>query len=798
MNSLVLDLSGIRGGSLTPIFGLLVDTALKGSLLIAAAAIVVHLLKNRSAAARHAAWTAAVIGHLALPALTLMMPQWRLPFLPAPPWLDTPAAAAVVQTTAPTISATPIAPRRETPANPVVADNPISSPSPQLNQAESTSWLRGWPFISALGLLWIVGCALVLLRLAIGTWKVGKLAKDGDRVDDGEWLSLAQRLANRLGITRPLTLLRGDSLAVPVTWGVVYPAVLLPPDSSEWPESRRRFVLVHEIAHVKRFDALTQLIAQITVAMLWFDPFIWFAVSRMRVEREHACDDYVLREGTLPSLYAGELLEMVQSIGSPNHDRAAPAFAALAMARRSEFEGRMLAILDTRQNRHTLGRASAIAASIALALLVFPLAALRPFHSPGVIEAATGETPRLVAPAAPGQNALLISENACDSAMHKRGTTVSQHTHADDDDKGKRVIEFMSTAPNHCSQAAIIGDVMFQNDRLIGLGNGSFASLREVTPGLIRSVRVTPRGNGTMEFAAKVNDLAVPYDDDMRAWFATLLPKVLVETGIDVPQRVARDMAKGGVEEVLKRIANITSTASRRLHYDALLDGRPLTQSEYDRVSRHVSTYLAGSPSDLSGVLERLSAGPAAGTKSLHAAVNQLGRAQESLGRALRTALDASKSSNDSAHMLTQYAVTDDPEMTLMALKGAKDISSDTDKRVFLQTIAANALRRKDAALRAAFFDVVASMSSDTDVRIVLTDALPYGHADSDVTLAVLKVVQKQMTSDGDRRVVLTTAIEQHLLRTPEVRAAFMNAARAMTSDTEYSLVMRAMFKQPQ
>jgi hypothetical protein len=135
---------------------------------------------------------------------------------------------------------------------------------------------------------------------------------------------------------------------------------------------------------------------------------------------------------------------------------------------------------------------------------------------------------------------------------------------------------------------------------------------------------------------------------------------------------------------------------------------------------------------------------------------------------------------------------------TLMALKGAKDISSDTDKRVFLQTIAASALRRKDAALRAAFFGVVASMSSDTDVRIVLTDALPYGHADPDVTLAVLKVVKEQMTSDGDRRVVLTTAIEQHLMSSPEVRAAFMNAARAMTSDAEYSLVMRAMFKQPQ
>src|SRR2546430_11025026 len=56
---------------------------------------------------------------------------------------------------------------------------------------------------------------------------------DGARVEDGVWLSLTQRLANRLGVTRPLTLLRGERLAVPVTWGVVYPAVLLPQDRSE-------------------------------------------------------------------------------------------------------------------------------------------------------------------------------------------------------------------------------------------------------------------------------------------------------------------------------------------------------------------------------------------------------------------------------------------------------------------------------------------------------------------------------------------------------------------------------------
>jgi bla regulator protein blaR1 len=89
-----------------------------------------------------------------------------------------------------------------------------------------------------------------------------------------------------------------------VTWGIVYPVVLLPDDADSWPEERRRFVLVHEMAHVKRLDALTQLAGQLALALFWFDPLMWVANRRMQLEREHACDDYVLRHGTAPSKYA--------------------------------------------------------------------------------------------------------------------------------------------------------------------------------------------------------------------------------------------------------------------------------------------------------------------------------------------------------------------------------------------------------------------------------------------------------------------------------------------------------------
>lgn len=403
--------ASLDAGKAVGALGLLLDSALKGAVLIGAAAIAAYLLRARSAAARHAAWTAAVVGHLILPALTLVAPAWQLALLPTPPWSQAapPAQAtqlsniaqqqgqtarneptstgSVSSTVTPTGSAT-ITEIGSAPDAQSGASVPTSTFTPTPATRSSTAarergFNGGLPFnitgLQLLAFLWILGALVVLLRLVFGTIKVGQLARDGSRVTDGAWLSLAQRTAARLGIDRPLTLLHGNRLGIPVTWGIVYPAVLLPPDADEWPESRRRFVLVHEMAHVKRFDALTQLAAQIAVAIFWFDPLIWLAAHRLRVEREHACDDYVLRDGTTPSLYAGELLDMVRSLGTPAHERAAPAFAALAMARRSEFEGRMLAILDPKLDRHTLDRRSTLLTGALVLLLVLPLAALRRF-----------------------------------------------------------------------------------------------------------------------------------------------------------------------------------------------------------------------------------------------------------------------------------------------------------------------------------------------------------------------------------------------------------------------------------
>ncbi len=788
MNAL-MDRLSVQSASLAPVFSLLADTAFKGLVLIAAAAIAAYALRKKSAAARHAVWTAAVIGHLALPVLALLVPQWRLSLLPAPGWLATPTVSQTESAQRPP-AGQPVAAVTE--SAPVEQGTPVANNAPATG-VQSTGPVASaieWPTISVLGMLWLLGAGVVLMRLAFGTWQVGRLAKHGDRVDDGEWLSLTQRIAKRLGITRPLTLLRGDSLAVPVTWGVVYPAVLLPPESNEWPEERRRFVLVHEMAHVKRFDALTQLLAQITVAILWFDPFVWYAVHRMRVEREHACDDYVIREGTTPSLYAGELLEMVQSIGLPRHENTAPAFAALAMARRSEFEGRMLAILDKRQDRNTLDRRHAVLATIALVLLVTPLAALRPFEGAGVAPApaiiVSSLTPTTSDAEPKNSKHMPISEIACDSVMsiridRSRNEVKWTHLHVlEDNNDNLAVMEFLSYSPTRCAQAIVQGPATFEGDQLVSLGRGSSAYVREISGTENRRLRIEPAGSGQLAYSASVNGRPAQFDEATRRWVARILPEALKETAVDAPERVARWVVRGGVDRALLEIRRINNASAKRVHYLALIDGT-LSNAELTAVRDHATRYLSRTSSDRTAVLARLS------SRGVVESVST-----SSMKRDLRE----SRTSSDSVSLLNQAAASDDPAMILMALQGAKELSSDGDRRILLQTIAPRALGKRDATLRKAFFDATAEMTSDSDLRVTFTSILPYAHADPEITLEIFKAVAKQMTSDEDKRVTLTGAISQKLLKTNAIREAFMIAARSIESDTDFTVLMQAALRQ--
>ena len=111
--------------------------------------------------------------------------------------------------------------------------------------------------------------------------------------------------------------------------------VFLPCDAAGWSEERRRIVLLHELAHVRRGNAATQLLARLSLIVNWWNPLAWAAWREFLTERERATDDMVLDAGARASDYASHLLEVARAM------QATPrlGWAAVAMARRSHWRG---------------------------------------------------------------------------------------------------------------------------------------------------------------------------------------------------------------------------------------------------------------------------------------------------------------------------------------------------------------------------------------------------------------------------------------------------------------------------
>ena len=183
-------------------------------------------------------------------------------------------------------------------------------------------------FIAWLVPIWLCGAAAVMTRIAVGHLRVRRSLRRADKVNDAEWTALLAEVSAQLGLRRRVDLRRSRETDVPLSYGFLRPLVLLPGESTEWSAERRRVVLLHELIHVKRLDALFCLIAQVSCAAYWFHPLAWLALARFRKEQEQSCDDAVVIAGMKQSVYAEHLVDLARALSA-----ARPILpAALSMA----------------------------------------------------------------------------------------------------------------------------------------------------------------------------------------------------------------------------------------------------------------------------------------------------------------------------------------------------------------------------------------------------------------------------------------------------------------------------------
>jgi beta-lactamase regulating signal transducer with metallopeptidase domain len=361
----------------THLLAVLFDAAFKGAILLSATMLLSLLLRRAAAATRHLIWSLALIGVLALPFLSFIIPQWNVPLVPQ----ILPSSESLQRLPGPELRLPKSKSQKIYQAESngdktwTVSTNyaaPVSTPQQESN------WrgvLPAWSWSMWIFVIWLGGVFIVAARWLLGWMSVKFLSRRAEEILDDEWYDLSENLSAELGLKQPVKLLRAENAMAPMTWGLFRPAILLPHDAGTWSAERRRVVLLHELAHIKRGDLLSQLIAQLACALYWFNPLAWIAARQLRMEREQACDDAVLNSGAKASDYANHILEILRALRFAKYSPS----AAVAMAQCSQIESRLRAILNPNLRRRTLTPTGELCLGAAVACIVLPLAALSPW-----------------------------------------------------------------------------------------------------------------------------------------------------------------------------------------------------------------------------------------------------------------------------------------------------------------------------------------------------------------------------------------------------------------------------------
>lgn len=329
-------------------FAFVADLSLRITVAAGLVGLVLTVFRVRSAAARHAAWTAVLLTMMAMPILTAIVPRIPVPVpshLRADPGavaaqLDDPASSSLTRfeegmSSLPTAAPAP-------PAGPRQA-----SPHPAGSRATMTiDWL-------ALAVaIYVVGVAVLSAGLVVG-WRMARRLL---------------RSATRLDMTASAAILESSAVAAPLTIGVIRPSIVLPGDWRRWPADTLRAVLAHEDAHVRRRDLVVQFLAQVNRAVFWFHPLAWWLERQLAVHSEQACDDAVVRDSGAPDRYAEILLGIAEAVSHRGHRIA---WTAVGMGGSGLLGARIERVLrgDARHSMSPVHRISAAVVCVTVLLL---------------------------------------------------------------------------------------------------------------------------------------------------------------------------------------------------------------------------------------------------------------------------------------------------------------------------------------------------------------------------------------------------------------------------------------------
>jgi len=197
----------------------------------------------------------------------------------------------------------------------------------------------------ALLALWGVIAGVALARVGVGLWGLRRLRRRHQAIELELLDPVVQRTVGEFKLSRNVTLAISGELRVPTAIGFFRPLVILPKWTlSDLSAEALNAILIHELAHLKRWDDCTNLAQKILRAIFFFNPALCWIESQLSLQREMACDDVVLSRTDNPVVYARSLV----AVAEKSLVRQGIALAQAAVTRMRQTSHRVAQILDSK------------------------------------------------------------------------------------------------------------------------------------------------------------------------------------------------------------------------------------------------------------------------------------------------------------------------------------------------------------------------------------------------------------------------------------------------------------------
>ena len=197
---------------------------------------------------------------------------------------------------------------------------------------------------------WLLIAAAGMIRIGVGFWHLRQLRKSCVRIDAAGLDPLLRKTLEEFDSPRQVAICVSERLRVPTAIGFLKPMVAIPSwTMQEISTTELNTILLHELAHLRRWDDWTNLIQKVLGALLFFHPAVWWIERKLALEREMACDDLVLARTENPKAYAECLVSLAEILAEKSLLRRGLALAQAAVGRMRHMSFRIAQILDEKR-----------------------------------------------------------------------------------------------------------------------------------------------------------------------------------------------------------------------------------------------------------------------------------------------------------------------------------------------------------------------------------------------------------------------------------------------------------------